>query len=163
MKFTNRKILEMSIIFEALAQKQVNVRFAYAMAKNKAAIEKQAKILREASMPSTKYLEYEQKRVSLGREMADKDEKGKPLADGPLFRIPDIDKFNERWDELKEEYKEVIKAREKQLKDFEEIMDKQVDIKGLETVAFEDLPEQISSAEMSALMPLIIKEEKKKK
>lgn len=130
------------------------VKFAYALAKNKALLKTELETLQTAITPSEKYMSYEKARVALCEVHAEKDEKDKPKMEGNEYVITDRKKFDKELEKLQEEHKEVITEREGQVKEFNELLEKESDYKPF-MIEYSDVPEDISSKQMSGIVSIV--------
>lgn len=137
-------------------------RFVYVIAKNIMDMQPEIKALQEAGKPSEAFLEYDEKRMNLAKEYADKNpDTGEPehytdINGMQKFKISNKKVFQEKWEELKKEYKEAIEDFESINKTIESMLEEKIEIYllGLEE---SDLPEDISVKELSSIM-LLMKE-----
>lgn len=132
------------------------VRFAYAMARNKLALKRELETLQEAIKASDKFIEYDKKRVDLCEQYADKDDKDEPKLENNeyVFSKANKVKFDKELDKVREEYKTVIDERTAQLKEFGELLKKESEFKPY-MIAYESVPEEITTDAMSRIIELI--------
>lgn len=130
------------------------VKFAYGINKNRKAIERELETLQEAIKASDKYTEYDKKRIELCEKHAVKDDNGKAKMENNEYVITDKDAFDKEIDTLRAKYKDAIDEREAQLKEFSELLKKESDFVPFK-IAFEDVPEDITSDAMSKIIDLI--------
>lgn len=137
-------------------------RFVYVIAKNISILKDEIKALNEAQKPTDEFMEFDKERVELAKQFAAKDKDGKPrtFMDGnqSKFVIEDIDAFEKAAKKLKKEHKEAVEAREKQMEDFNKIMEEEIDIH-LYGLNQEDLPEDITARQLSGIFLLMNEEE----
>lgn len=145
------------------------VRFAYSMARNRLALKRELETLQEAIKASDKFAEYDKKRIELCEQHADKDEKNKPkminvgTEKAPreefVFSKANKVKFDKEVDVLQKENKAILDERDAQLKEFAELLKKESEFKPY-MIAYEAIPEDISSSQLSGIIDLV--EEPKK-
>ena len=151
---------QLSILHKGLTDsgKLQGVKFAYAVAKNKKLIEEEVEALNEGLNPSEKFKEYDEKRVELAKEHAEKDEDGNAVMVGEenikSFDIKDIAKFTKDLEKIQEEYKTELEARDKQLKDYEKLMDEDTKLE-LQKVKLENVPEEITGEQLELISEII--------
>lgn len=122
-----------------------DVRFSYFLAKNKVAIKPEIEALDEAQKPNAAYLEYEAKRIETAQKFSDKDANGNPKVHNGQFVIFDKrDDFESEIKKLKTKFKTAISGREKQLKEYDGMLDDEVET-SLTKIRFSQLPPQIES------------------
>ena len=86
----------------------------------------------ESVKPSEKFSEFEKKRITILKEMSEKDKNGNPVFIGdptrPQFKIQEdkIEIFNKEMLVLTEDYKEEIEKRNKMLIDFDKMLGEEV-------------------------------------
>ena len=123
-----------------------DVRFSYFLAKNKVALKAELDIMEEAQKPSEAYLEYEKQRIETAQGLADKDKNEQPKVHNGQYVIYDNrDKFEAEIKKLKTKFKTAINAREKQIKEYEALLNEPVEL-ALAKIKFSQLPSQIESA-----------------
>jgi hypothetical protein len=123
------------------------VRFAYAVIKNKKKIEEEIILLEEVIKPNILFEEYEKKRVSLCEVHAEKDEHNKPVIIMDEYKLVDLDKFNEELDLLKNEYKEVVDERIRQINEYNKLLDEDIIIDFIK-INFNELPDNITAKQL---------------
>jgi hypothetical protein len=162
MKMKRENVLGVFGIMNVLAEEKTTAKGAYAIAKNKKIAETEVKALQEAQQKVTvpeKFQEYEEKRLDLCEEVADKDEEGKSIKinNGQQFAISpeNQDIFNEKLKVLREEYKEAIEAKDKVEKDFFDLLAEEIEI-DFHKVKIDDLPDNITASQIEALDEIII-------
>jgi hypothetical protein len=132
----------------------VNVKFAYAAAKNKAKLQGEQKAVQEGAQPSEKFLEFESKRIALCQEMVDKKEDGSPVMNHQGFVILKRKaEFDTAMESLSAEYQEAIDLRKEQIKAATELMEEPCKVE-LHKIDIELFP-ALSINQMEALLPMI--------
>jgi len=119
--------------------------FAYAVFKNKKLIDNKLMEMDFIKNVSPQVIEYEEKRVALCEEYAQKDENGVPMFDGDLFIISDKETFRSKMDELFNEYKPHIIDRQEQIERFNSKMNQPVELPFIKLTK-EQIPPQITTA-----------------
>ena len=130
------------------------VRFAYAMAKNKSALKRELESLQEAIKMSDKFTEYEKKRVELCEQHSEKDDTGKAKLENNEYVILSKAQFNKELDKMRKEHKDTLDERTAQIKEFNELLKKESEFKPY-MVAYESVPEDISTETMSKIIELV--------
>lgn len=124
------------------------VKFNYIIDKNKKLIQQEIEDIKKVIEPTEKFKEYENKRVEILTEFADKNPDGSPKltqeANGIIkFEIdPDNKKFQKAINAHIEEYKEVIQDRDKQMFEYNNFLAETADI-SLFKFKLTDIPEDI--------------------
>jgi len=142
-------------------------KFAYfLMKKGKEADEIAAEINKlneadQAKLPKMK--EFEEKRIELCKEHAKKDDKGEPAivpVEGKpgqgQYDIIDQDAFDKALEALRDEYKETLDERQKQVDKLNEFLNEEAE-RDLWAIRLDDLPDQIT-AELLAPFEKVITE-----
>ncbi len=132
------------------------VKFAYAAAKNSRIVSEEIKALQEASKPEEGFLAFDKARVALCVEHAEKDEAGKPKANGNGYSIA-ADRqalFDASLATLREVHAEALQRRKDQQEEFDVLLDEDTDVR-LHKVAEEHLPEDITGAQLTAILDMV--------
>ena len=138
-------------------------KWAYGVARNMAKLRPEIEALQKAYVPSEEFIEYEKERVKLAQKHSVK-EKGESkkikVGANEEYLIGDKDKFKQELVKLRKKYKKIIDKEQKQLDDFNEILKEEVEIDFY--LIFSDyIPEEITPAQVSAIMPVISEKEAK--
>jgi len=157
LKLKKRRVLEIHAIVEQFGKEKLDVCFAYALAKNKALLEKEVTALRTAGKWLDDFAEYDKQRLDLCRLHAKKDENNLPMAKMNMFIIADQVKFDKELDEIRKKYKKAITEQEKRDKDLEKILDEEVEVEFF-PIRFSCLPKEIGQDVMTILLPLVVEE-----
>ena len=157
------KKAELSPLFHGLkdVSQFPGVKFAYAVAKNMAAVRAECECLEKSAEANEAFQAYDAARVALGRKMCDKKEDGSPLtttSNGQEVFTFDGGLTSPAWQEaitaLNTEHAEVIAARTAQLDDFNKLLEEDTDIV-LFKVSADQLPEGINAAQISTIISII--------
>jgi len=141
-----RTILKLWQAFGKLEGLKHDVRFSYFLAKNKVALKEELDLMEEAQKPSEAFIAYEQKRVETAQLFSDKDDAGNPKVHNGQYVIFDKkDEFEKEIKKLKTKFKSAITQRETQVKDYDTLLDEEVEL-NLTKIRFSQLPGQIESA-----------------
>ncbi len=131
------------------------VKFSYAVAKNLTILKPEVEAITKANEISKDFEAYDNARVEIARKYAKKDEKGEPeVKDGSYVLNGDKENFEKEIAKLQKTHEKAIKEREKQVKDFKELLEKETTI-ALHKIKLTDIPEDITSQQMSAIYPII--------
>lgn len=153
---------ELSVLVQKFAR-LANVKgtkLQYAIKKNTKTITDELIILRDTITTPEKFIEFENKRIELAKELSNKDESGNAKQiqkDGQnVFDIPDDKQkdFKTRFDAMKEEYKDAIEEYSKQMESYNELMDSEANVT-LYKIKFADLPSDLDGKETDAIMDII--------
>ncbi len=147
------KLLELSKALNGVGRLS-GVSFSYAVARNLKLLEPEIEAIQKASEPSKEFQEYDQARIELAAKHSKKDEKGNPVIEGNQFILEDQNAFNKDFEKLKKTHKEALDAREKQGEEVEKLLKEETPIT-LYKVKLENVPPQITSAEMSSILDII--------
>jgi len=130
-------------------------KFSYAMSKNKRALMPEVEDLQKAGEMSDQYTEYDKNRIELCKEYSKKDDDGNPITKNNEFKIADRQQFDIELKKLEVKYKDVISERNKQLEDYNKLLDKPINGVSFHKLSSADLPENISSAQTEMIHELI--------
>lgn len=150
---TNEQILNLYKSLKSL--KLPGAKFAYAVARNINILDPYVKSLQNAIAMSEDYTNFEKDRWELVKKYAKRDEKKKiVMLDAENVDIDDVKTFDKEVAKLQKEYKKVIADRKTQHKDFEKLLKEEVSVE-LYKVAHKDIPDAITSDQMSAIFEII--------
>jgi len=155
---TNQKIVDLYQGLMSISS-LTGVKFAYAVARNVDILKREIDSLRKANVPSEDYMKFEEARAKLAESHAVKVDgtPQKKFEDGmERFVIRDQAKFEKEFEELRVTHKSAVVARKKQLKEFDELLENEVEV-DLFTIPFSYIPESISAKQMVDIL-LIVKE-----
>ncbi len=136
-KLTREELVKLNNALAAVGNLS-GVKFAYAVAKNREELKPEIKSLQAANEPSEAFNILDAARVELAKEYAKKVD-GKPVVEGDSYVMEDQALFDKAFDKLKAKHKDAVEAREKQMKDFEELLKEVVEI-DLHTISPEYAP-----------------------
>jgi hypothetical protein len=156
---TNNDILILSQSLKSLGELS-GIKFSYCIAKNSTILDIEVKSLQSVMIPSKEFTEFEEKRVELAKKYSKKDENGNPVFEGNQFVLEDKKNFEKYFEVLQKENKKVIEARNKQVKDFEKLLEDESNVK-LFQIGLDEVPFNISVKQMTSII-LLIKDEPKK-
>ncbi len=140
--------------FEAVKNLQ-GVKFAYARAKNKKLVLNEIELINESMKMTDEYLEYEKKRVELCKEFCEKNEKGTPVIKNNTYAgLTGNTKFDEKLKKLREEFKEVIDARETQIEESNKMLDEEVEI-DFHMILLKDVPINITGVQLESIASIV--------
>lgn len=135
-------------------------KFTYSIIKNIELIEKEIEVLTKMSKPSQEFENYDKERLSLCETLSQKDSDGNSLkndlGNGNFEYILDIN--SKEWIEgtnlLRDKYLDTIKNREIQINNYNEILNKEVELKFNE-IRLDDIPDDITLELMNILKAFI--------
>lgn len=155
MKVKNRQVVALWNVISKYSEMETKlIRFKYALAKNKRALTDQVEILKEAQTPGEKFRTYDTERLGLCQAYAQKDDEGNPKIEGNQFVMDNLVEFNEKLAKLQEKHEEAIEENSQQIKDFEKLLDEEVELP-LFQIKFEDLPQDMDARDMEIMLDLI--------
>jgi len=147
-----RDVLILQQRLASLEGRKFSVKFSYFVAKNKVLIKDEFAALDEARRPDPKFTEYDAQRAKLANEMADKDNMGQPrIENGNFVIIERVEEFKDKLESLKEQYADAIASQEQKAKDFEELLEEEVEYNGPK-IDLKDIPEQIEPSVLEILI-----------
>jgi hypothetical protein len=111
------------------------------------------------STPKYDYVEYENLREDIIKKYAEKDENNDFIFTDDYIKIDNKYKENveNEFKILDEQYKDVIEIRKKDLLDYKELLNSEIDI-NIEQIDFKYFPDNISKKQFNALKVLIKKD-----
>lgn len=153
MKITYRKLDQLYVALDA-CNNLSGVKFVYSVSKNMAKIEQELKLLEKAIEPSKDFLEYERKRIELNEKFCIKHPNGTPIREEGKYIYPEGTNPDNFFVDLNKEYEKTISKREKQISEFEKLMDTELDI-DLHMLKQNDLPESITVQQMRGINAIV--------
>lgn len=158
-----RTALKLWQVFGKLEGLKHDVRFSYFLAKNKVALKAELDLMEEAQKPNELFLEYESRRIETAQKFSDKDANGNPKIHNNQYIIYDKkDEFEKEIKALKTKFKKAISDREKQLADYEKLLDEPVELP-LTKINFNQLPHQIEASVLEVFIEANIIEDEQAK
>lgn len=141
-------------IFESNDKK--GTKFAYAIIKTKQNITPIVDSLMKLQMPPKEYVAYDRKRVEMCIEYAEKDENNKPKTSGNNYIIAEDRKaeFDEKMTAHNVENAEVQKAFLKQIGDYNEKLNEDVEV-NIHKIPLSQFPPDMTSEELERFLPLV--------
>jgi len=156
---TNTKVLELHNVLSGLKGLK-GIKFNYCISKNLAILETEIQSIQSTLKSSDNYKIFDEKRIELCKKYAKKDSNDQPVkiidpeTKQERYEIGDQLGFDTEYALLKEENKEIVTEREKQLSDFNEFLGKESTIT-LYKIKLEDVSEDITTEQMVGIYPLI--------
>ncbi len=150
---TKRELLILNQTFQTLDLK--GVKFNYAIAKNSDKIKSEVKALQKIIEMSKDYKKFDDERIELVKKYSKKDDLGLPMVSDNQYILDNKEEFDVEFELLKDKHKTSVEEREKQLEEYNEILNERIEI-DFYKIKLELIPENISTSEMSVLFPLII-------
>lgn len=173
MKLERKQVLDIYGVMRQLSGDKISPRGAYNIAKCRSLAEVEVNVVNEARKEAKQpegMLAFEEKRLKLCEELAEKDEEGNakkfevPSQTGEKQEMFDITPENrkvleEKLEELAEgEFKEVFEERDKIEQGFADLLSEEIDM-SFPKIKLDDLPQKISAEQILALEPLLEVEE----
>lgn len=163
MKFKKKELFDLYNALHAVGNLS-GPRFVYVVARNIIYLKDEVTALQKSLKSDDAFVEYEKERVELAKSFALKKD-GQPVTykeNGmERFTIEDQKGFDVSFADLKIKYKEAIDNRVQQEKDFEAMLDEDVEIFLFE-LKKEDLPENITADQLSGIICLVAKDKDEK-
>jgi len=165
MKVTREKLFVINGAFDRLSKERANTFFRHTLSKNKQLIENELKAVEAArNKPNEKYSEYEKKRMAACEALCLRDDEGKPcIVDAGTsaarydFTIEAREEVNEQIEELKIEYKSAIDDFEETVKEFNELLQGEVEVE-FKKFKLNQLPAEMSGEDMDIIFDLVEEE-----
>lgn len=160
MKITKRDLLKLYNVISLIENRQFTVKFSYFIAKNKVTMRDEIIALDKARKVSEKFKLYENERVDLAKKFSDKNIDGSSkIQDNSFVITKQLNLFQGELSKIREKYADAISEREKQLEEFEKLLDETIEYTGTK-IEFKYMPESIESStlEIFILVDLIIDE-----
>lgn len=130
------------------------VNFAYAVSRNLTALKSIMTAMDKALEATPEYMEFDKARVELAKKHAEKNEKGESIIEGNGYVIRDMKAFEKDFEKLKKDNKELVEAREKQIKEYNELLELECVFTPYK-IKMSKIPQEISGAEMFLIESII--------
>lgn len=130
------------------------VKFNYAVARNIGILKAEVTSLIKSQAPSPEYNAFDTRRVDLCKKYAKRDGEGEPIIENDVFVIDNQAEFDNELKALKESNKEVVEAREAQIDEYNDLLDKEAKVE-LHKVSIKDVPEDLSTFQLKAIVAII--------
>lgn len=148
----NREIIELYSVLKKIDHK--GAQFNYGVSRNVSRLEPLVIALEKAKEYSPAYQEYEDARVELCKSLATKDELGEPLIINNHYQFTDMKLVKKELDKLTKKHQKALDERVVQMKDVEELLDKEVEFE-IFKIKQDYLPQEIKTQEMIAIMDIV--------
>lgn len=133
----------------------VGVIFGYAVNKNISIIKPEIEALQKVATPAKEFLEFDQKRIDIVKKYAKKDDKGDFIVKDNQYDVGENRELVEQEVEaLKEENRVVIDARDKQINEYNTLLEEEVKV-DLYKVKLESVPKDITAAQMASIFLIV--------
>lgn len=123
-------------------------KFAYAILKNRKVVDKKVEEAKVILAPTKEYLKFDDARVKLAKKFADKGANGEPLVANQNFVITKKVEFDKALKELMKSHDKVVKERDKQLKAYNNSLEKTIEIE-LYMISPEEISPEITANVLS--------------
>lgn len=161
-KLKNYQILDLMEAFARIGKQGItsNKRFSYAVLMNDAELSKKVEVILSIATPSDNFKEYSEKRDDIVLKYAERGDDGNVIFsdDGNHVQISDdkMDTAKKELDELSTEYSDIIDERDKEIEEYNTILDLEVEV-DLTMVDIDDVPDEVGQdlMFMKMLMPII--------
>lgn len=130
------------------------VKLAYAIAKNVSVLTPEIEAFKKSLEPTKEFSDYEKTRIEILEKYAKKDDDGKPIIEGNEYVLENKDEALKEIASHSENHKDVIEARQKQIGEFNDLMDKENAV-SLHKVSLKDIPEDVTTKQMVTLLKII--------
>lgn len=132
-------------------------KIGYVIARNRIILEKEVLAIEKMAAFSDGYMEFEVKRLELAKKMAKKDGNGQDIVINDQFVMEDQAAFDKAFEKLKNDNKEVVKAREDQVKYYNQALKDEIEIDFFK-IKLADIPDAVTAEQMQILWPFIADE-----
>jgi len=155
-----RDILRLQKAIIELEGRINSVKFGYWLVKTKMIIKDEVEMLQKLSTPREEFVIYEQDRIKTAQRLADRNEDGTIKINNNNFVITqNLSLFQEEMESLRTKHAEVIKNRQQDIDDFNNIIEENSSIDILEKVHIDDIPVEIEPIFIESFMIVdVIKE-----
>ena len=161
MKITREKLIALWQLSNRLINTQTSVKFHYLLLKNKRLLDPEVESLQTIQKPSEDYEKFNEARVELCKEHADKDEQGNPkVTRDPVngteqfSMLENKEAFDKAVKELQETHKEAIDEAEQKQEDFMALLNEEIELE-LITIPLSIMPKELVGRDVDLLFDII--------
>jgi hypothetical protein len=165
MKVTKGQLLGIWDVLEKVGKQKAPIKFAYGLAKNKRLFKDEIGAINEARVPPESFQEFEKKRITVCRKLADKDDKGQPITIDVLGSNGEIlssrfqttenaIKLDEEINALREEYTDAINEFDEREEEILKLLEEEVEF-DIFKIAFSQFPDKMSADHMEVLLDFV--------
>ena len=156
---TRKDLIELYKLLNSLQlPSDVNAKFTYGLYKNITLIQPEIDALRTIMIEDQQIDEFEQKRLELCNQYAQKDENGNPIIQNNEFIIDNIEEFTNKFKELETQYKDVLEKNKQKIQEINNILNEEIE-QPIYCLDLNTIPNGIGLKEMKYLSLLIKNEE----
>jgi hypothetical protein len=163
-KIKNSKVFELDAVIDNIENvfkgEKIDTILAFNLDRNKFKLEDIIKSCKKVVEPTEDYKKYEQQRMGLVKECAEKDEQGQIAFQDEhkkYVKLKDVEKFKAKMDILTEKFEKDIQIQKDKEEEFNKLMDVEVEI-DLIQVSINDFPKKVDDTKSFKLFYPIIKE-----
>ena len=143
----NYQIMDLAEAFMRIGKMNIvsTKKFSYALVLNDERIQSNVKAITEIARPSESYAKYEQKRHGIISKYADVDGDGNIILNDNrwiVFKDGTKETAVDELSSLNEEYKDILDARNKDIEEYNELLDSDVEL-NIHMVDLDDVPEEV--------------------
>jgi len=162
-KLTNGELVDFFDAMKQISEIEKNKKwFTYAITLNEENLHSKVVAVLNCGIPSKEYASYESAREWLIQKYAERDDDGNYVVDRTtnLIKIQDkyVEEAKREFNELNEANSDIIEKRNSDLKDYYEILKKEIEV-DVEQTSLENFPDNINKIMLRALKPMIKIEE----
>jgi hypothetical protein len=157
MKLTKQQVLDLNKGLHNVSRLG-GARFAYAVARNLSKLNSEVESIAAAFDAHENFIAYDKERAEVAATFAEKNPDGSPKLEGQRYIVTDEDALAKALEPVKEKHKAAIEEREKQIKDFEELLKEEVEI-DIYMVNQIFLPETITADQISGIILMVDEKE----
>ena len=140
--------------------KLTGAKFTYAVARNISALKETVIALGKAEELTKEMVDFENKRMELIQEFGVKEDgvlKTEMVGGRAEYALTDREAFKKRYEKLKKDNLGILEKREKQMQEVDKLLSEEIEV-DLHMIKEEYLPEEISTKQMMAILPIVEKE-----
>lgn len=161
-KLNNRELIDFFDAMKKISETEKNKKmFTNALIYNEEKLKADVNSVLGCAIPSPEYSEYEKKRGDLIEKYAERDEDGNMVVDETSrlikIKIESYKEAKEKFDSLAKEYSGIIQKRQKDLQEYYDLLDEEVEIE-IKQVSIDYFPDYINKVMMRALKPMVKEE-----
>lgn len=157
MRLRREDVLEIHTALTMAAAYSGTTNYNYAVARNAALIDAEAKSVQAAITPSKRFLEWDQRRTALCQKWADRDADGNIVKDGGRYVVvAHSAEFDEEIKALNKEYSAEIDAQDHKNREDTAFLQEEIDIPGeFRKIKFDEIPRELTGKVLRPLLCMI--------
>lgn len=129
-------------------------KFSFGISRNIAILKPEIESLVKATEATEEYKAYDAERIELCKKHSEKDANGEAVLENNEFKIINRKEFNKELEELNKKHQKAIDARDEQIKEVNDLLEKDTEVT-LYKIKLSEVPEEITTNELRSIIDII--------